>query len=45
MIPKCLRAAVMYQRSGLGKALGCWRQEDVKAKLEEAGLGRCCARA
>ena len=37
--PKVLRAAVMYQRSGLGKALVVGRQADVKAKLEEAGLG------
>ncbi|SPH19418.1 NADP-dependent malic enzyme [Ascidiaceihabitans donghaensis] len=37
--PKVLRAAVMYQRSGLGKALVVGRKEDVKAKLEEAGLG------
>lgn len=37
--PKVLRAAVMYQRSGLGKALVVGRKEDVKTKLEEAGLG------
>ncbi|MDG1471318.1 MAG: NADP-dependent malic enzyme [Ascidiaceihabitans sp.] len=37
--PKVLRAAVMYQRSGLGKALVVGRENDVKAKLEEAGLG------
>ena len=37
--PKVLRAAVMYQRSGLGKALVVGREPDVKAKLEEAGLG------
>ena len=36
--PRTLRAAVMYQRSGLGKALVVGRPEDVKAKLEEAGL-------
>lgn len=37
--PRVLRAAVMYQRSGLGKALVVGRQADVKEKLEEAGLG------
>ncbi len=37
--PRVLRAAVTYQRSGFGKALVVGRQEDVKAKLEEAGLG------
>ncbi len=37
--PKVLRAAVMYQRSGLGKALVVGRQNDVKEKLEAAGLG------
>jgi len=36
--PKVLRAAVMYQRSGLGKALVVGRAEDVKTKLEAAGL-------
>ena len=37
--PRTLRAAVMYQRSGLGKALVVGRQDEVKSKLEEAGLG------
>ncbi len=37
--PRVLRAAVMYQRSGFGKALVVGREGDVKAKLEEAGLG------
>ncbi|EBA16997.1 malic enzyme [Roseobacter sp. SK209-2-6] len=37
--PRVLRAAVTYQRSGFGKALVVGRQEDVKAKLEAAGLG------
>ncbi|MGJ8603671.1 MAG: NADP-dependent malic enzyme [Marivita sp.] len=37
--PRVLRAAVMYQRSGFGKALVVGRDADVKAKLEEAGLG------
>jgi malate dehydrogenase (oxaloacetate-decarboxylating)(NADP+) len=36
--PKVLRAAVMYQRQGLGKALVVGRQDDVKAKLIAAGL-------
>ena len=43
--PRVLRAAVMYQRSGLGKALGCWAQDEAKEKLEEAGLGDACRRA
>ena len=37
--PRVLRAAVTYQRSGFGKALVVGRSEDVKAKLETAGLG------
>ncbi|WGW04592.1 NADP-dependent malic enzyme [Tropicibacter oceani] len=36
--PRVLRAAVMYQRSGLGKALVVGRESDVKEKLEAAGL-------
>ncbi|MFP3656396.1 phosphate acyltransferase, partial [Burkholderia sp. SIMBA_052] len=36
---RVLRAAVTYQRSGFGKALVVGRPDDVKAKLEEAGLG------
>ncbi|WP_323767805.1 NADP-dependent malic enzyme [Antarctobacter sp.] len=36
--PRVLRAAVMYQRSGLGKATVVGREADVKQKLEEAGL-------
>jgi malate dehydrogenase (oxaloacetate-decarboxylating)(NADP+) len=36
--PKVLRAAVTYQRSGLGKALVVGRSDDVKAKLAAAGL-------
>ncbi|GIT86321.1 NADP-dependent malic enzyme [Roseobacter sp. OBYS 0001] len=35
---RVLRAAVMYQRSGLGKALVVGRKEDVKEKLEQAGM-------
>jgi malate dehydrogenase (oxaloacetate-decarboxylating)(NADP+) len=37
--PRVLRAAVQYQRNGLGKALVVGRSNDVKAKLEEAGMG------
>lgn len=37
--PRILRAAVMYQRSGMGKALVVGRHDDVKEKLETAGLG------
>ncbi|MGV6849822.1 MAG: NADP-dependent malic enzyme [Marinibacterium sp.] len=37
--PRVLRAAVMYQRGGFGKALVVGRPDDVKTKLEEAGLG------
>ncbi|MFS4581622.1 NADP-dependent malic enzyme [Phaeobacter sp. C3_T13_0] len=37
--PRVLRAAVMYQRSGFGKALVVGRTEDVRSKLETAGLG------
>ncbi|MEL6883287.1 MAG: NADP-dependent malic enzyme [Pseudomonadota bacterium] len=36
--PRVLRAAVVYQRSGFGKALVVGRPDDVKQKLEEAGL-------
>ncbi|GGA99679.1 NADP-dependent malic enzyme [Allosediminivita pacifica] len=35
---RVLRAAVMYQRSGLGKAIVVGREADVKEKLEGAGL-------
>lgn len=37
--PRVLRAAVMYQRNGLGKALVVGREDDVRMKLEAAGLG------
>jgi malate dehydrogenase (oxaloacetate-decarboxylating)(NADP+) len=37
--PRVLRAAVNYQRSGLGKAVVVGREKDVETKLEEAGLG------
>jgi len=36
---RVLRAAVAYQRSGLGKALVVGQDEDVKRRLETAGLG------
>jgi len=36
---RVLRAAVSYQRSGMGKALVVGREEDVKMRLDEAGLG------
>ena len=36
--PRVLRAAVMYQRAGLGKSLVVGRAEDVKTKLEKAGM-------
>lgn len=36
--PRVLRAAVMYQRSGLGRALVVGREDDVKAKLTAEGL-------
>ncbi|MFV0493244.1 MAG: NADP-dependent malic enzyme [Pseudorhodobacter sp.] len=36
--PRVLRAAVAWQRSGLGKALVVGREQDVKEKLEAAGL-------
>ncbi|MGH1355164.1 MAG: NADP-dependent malic enzyme [Thalassovita sp.] len=37
--PRVLRAAVQYQRTGLGKALVVGREADVKEKLEAAGMG------
>ncbi|MCD1617335.1 NADP-dependent malic enzyme [Salipiger marinus] len=37
--PRVLRAAVSYQRNGLGKALVVGREADVRAKLEATGLG------
>ena len=36
--PRVLRAAVLYQRNGFGKALVVGRTDDVRAKLEAAGL-------
>ncbi len=37
--PRVLRAAVQYQRNGLGQALVVGRENDVREKLEAAGLG------
>ncbi|GAB4285219.1 MAG: NADP-dependent malic enzyme [Roseovarius sp.] len=37
--PRVLRAAVQYQRSGFGHAIVIGRDEDVRQKLEAAGLG------
>jgi len=37
--PRVLRAAVAYQRQGLGHAIVVGREADVAAKLAEAGLG------
>ena len=36
--PRVLRAAVAYQRAGLGKSIVVGRESDVKEKLEAAGL-------
>ncbi|MEH6773769.1 MAG: phosphate acyltransferase, partial [Cereibacter changlensis] len=36
--PRVLRAAVAYQRAGLGKALVVGREADVREKLEASGL-------
>ncbi|GGL55322.1 NADP-dependent malic enzyme [Wenxinia marina] len=36
--PRVLRAAVMYQRGGFGRALVVGREADVKQKLEAEGL-------
>lgn len=36
---RVLRAAVSYQRSGMGKALVVGREDDVKLKLETTGIG------
>ncbi|MCT4556849.1 MAG: NADP-dependent malic enzyme [Pelagimonas sp.] len=37
--PRVLRAAVTYQRRGLGKALVVGRMDDVRAKLDTVGMG------
>ena len=36
--PRVLRAAVTYQRSGLGRSLVVGRDEDVRSKLKDLGL-------
>jgi len=36
--PRVLRAAVMYQRNGLGKALVVGREADIREKLTAAGM-------
>ena len=41
--PRVLRAAVLYQRSGLGKALVVGRASDVAEKLTAEGLGDAVA--
>jgi len=37
--PRVLRAAVAYHHAGLGRAVVVGREEDVRRKLEEVGLG------
>ncbi|MBN2631235.1 MAG: NADP-dependent malic enzyme [Rhodobacteraceae bacterium] len=37
--PRVLRAAVAYQRAGLGRALVVGREADVREKLDAVGLG------
>ena len=37
--PRVLRAAVNYQRSGMGKALVVGREADIKEKLQASGMG------
>jgi len=41
--PRVLRAAVQYQRAGMGSAIVVGREADVKAKLEAAGLADAVA--
>ncbi|MFD0859478.1 NADP-dependent malic enzyme [Roseovarius aquimarinus] len=41
--PRVLRAAVQYQRAGIGKSIVVGRNSDVKAKLEAAGMGDAVA--
>ncbi|MBZ8117908.1 NADP-dependent malic enzyme [Roseovarius sp. LXJ103] len=41
--PRVLRAAVQYQRAGMGEALVVGRDADVRAKLETAGMGDAMA--
>ena len=40
---RVLRAAVQYQRAGMGKALVVGREADIKAKLEGAGMADAVA--
>ena len=40
---RVLRAAVQYQRTGMGKALVVGREADIKAKLESAGMADAVA--
>ena len=40
---RVLRAAVQYQRTGMGKALVVGREADIKAKLEGAGMADAVA--
>ncbi|MGD9916495.1 MAG: NADP-dependent malic enzyme [Paenirhodobacter sp.] len=37
--PRVLRAAVAYQRGGMGQAIVVGREQEVREKLEAAGLG------
>ena len=41
--PRVLRAAVLYQRSGMGKAIVVGRESDVKQKLTAEGLADAVA--
>ncbi|SEK75003.1 NADP-dependent malic enzyme [Roseovarius nanhaiticus] len=41
--PRVLRAAVQYQRAGMGKAIVVGREADVSAKLEAAGMADAVA--
>ena len=41
--PRVLRAAVQYQRAGMGSALVVGREADVKAKLEAIGMADAVA--
>jgi len=41
--PKVLRAAVSYHRSGLGQAVVIGREDDVRTKLEAAGMSDAIA--
>ncbi|AVW92521.1 NADP-dependent malic enzyme [Celeribacter baekdonensis] len=41
--PRVLRAAVAYQRGGFGRALVVGRDDDVRTRLQEEGLGEAMA--